>query len=192
MTSANQAVAPALRAAGPFMMLTAAPVSKTGTVESTGTPTKDAQGYIDRVRNYIPLEVIAFFIFANSMVSGDDGQVGSLWGQGDDGGLTMTLANFGSNEFVALASFVVALIGTVIYVKMATDKAGSQTWKLHAAMSCLAFAVWAYALKAEAWDVLGIPIEPSISGFLLGTFTLFSGLIVPVRKDATAGDAPTT
>ncbi|WP_146589433.1 hypothetical protein [Puniceibacterium confluentis] len=184
MTIANQALEPIEKTSRLPFQLTTATVLKSSAVaahnarraaggegKDDAVPDEDGQSYIERVRNYIPLEVIAFFIFANSMVAAGDGGVASL-----------RAGAIGANEFVALASFCVALIGTVFYVKMAADAAKTGTWGLHAVLSCVAFAIWAYAMKAEVWDVLGIPISPVISGFLLGTFTLFSGLFVPVKS----------
>ena len=87
-----------------------------------------------------------------------------------------------ADNFVAVASAVVAVAAVVIFAKMANAKASTQVWVVQSVVSCVAFFVWAYAIGAEVFTVLELPQSPVISGFLLATFTLFSGLIVPVNK----------
>ncbi|WGW05514.1 hypothetical protein [Tropicibacter oceani] len=176
MANATRAITPERQTSGPLMRLTAAPINRNlQDVHKAARDANSTQTYIDRVRNYIPLEVIAFFIFCNAMI--DNGEAPQLLWSG----------SASPDDFVAVATVLVSLVGVVIYVKTAAERADTGTWKLHAVVSCLAFLVWAYAIGAEALPVLGIPQVPSVSGLLLGTFTLFSGLVVPVRKDDAAG-----
>lgn len=162
-------------------------------------PTK--QTYIDRVRNYIPVEVIAFFIFANSLVTlpknltlpavrkciadaGTDkaalSKCPSVWSAMD------------INEWVALITVLVGIIGTVLFVRTAYMDLHSQKksdgtapvaldWRLHAAISVVAFFIWIYALDVKAMKVLAISQSAALSGLLLGSFTLFSGFVIPTK-----------
>lgn len=167
MVIANAAIVPAEKSSGPMFQLTAMPTSpiKDKVVEKGSTEEgveKQAQTYMERIRNYIPVEVIGFFIFCNALVTQDSGKV--------------------ADEFVAVASVVVALVAVVIFTKMANAKASTEIWAVQSFVSGIAFLVWAYAINAEAFTVLHWPQSPVISGFLLATFTLFSGLVVPVKR----------
>ncbi|MFZ7091877.1 hypothetical protein [Primorskyibacter sp. 2E233] len=175
MANSTRSITPELKSSGTLMRLTAAPIDKNLHEASHATRAENAtQSYIDRVRNYIPLEVIAFFIFCNAMIdNGEEPQL--LWS-----------GNASPDDYVAVATVLVSIAGVVIYVKTAADQAGTGTWILHAVVSTMAFLVWAYAIGAEALPVLGIPQVASVSGLLLGSFTLFSGLVVPVKKEPAA------
>ncbi|SLN41067.1 hypothetical protein [Pseudooctadecabacter jejudonensis] len=170
MANANRAIHPKTANRGGITFSTAAIEVPEGTPGTPGTLSTKAQrqSYIDRVRNYIPVEVIAFFIFANSLV--DRENLSS-----DD--VKMTTA------IVAVATVVIGLFATFVYVKMAADQAGNQAWKVHAAMAAVAYCIWVYALDAKVFALIGTNIQDTaLSGLLLASFTLFSGLIVPTQK----------
>jgi len=172
MPTENSAIHPLQKASGSLLTLTAAPQKKAlsdtvvESAQSSERVESQTQTYMDRIRNYVPVEVIGFFIFVNAMIK-DDGD-----------GKTLT----GADSFVAIGSVVVALAAACIFARMANEKADTKVWIVQAMTSSVAFLVWAYAIGAEAVKVIKIPQEPVIAAFLLATFSLFSGLIVPLKK----------
>ena len=80
------------------------------------------------------------------------------------------------------------MLAVVVYTQAMARTAGHGRWGIHATVSIFAFLIWCYAIRAEACDILDLPFVGSVSGLLLGTFTLFSGFIVPVVEKATDGD----
>jgi hypothetical protein len=156
------------------------------------------QNFIDRVRAYIPLEVLAFFIFVNSTVS--DGVGPEILGDAAPArptpwGAESLGAWFGAlsaDDWVALSSVAVSVVAIFLFVRTATGRTGRTAWVLQGLVSTVAFFVWIYAIRAEAFYVAGLHYYPSISGFLLGTFTLFSGFLVPVSasRDPKAPSPP--
>lgn len=179
MPTENSAVHPMEKSSGSFMALTAAPQSKAlpdSAVTDGGSAAgvaSQTQTYMDRVRNYVPVEVIGFFIFVNAMVAQDTNDPSSKM----------------ANDFVAIASIVVSLVAVFVIARMANAKAKTETWVVQASVSACAFLVWAYAVGAQAVSVLDITQEPVIAAFLLATFSLFSGLIVPVKRKSPAPTA---
>ena len=129
------------------------------------------QTFIDRVRTYIPLQVIVFYIFVNSMIDdhpdGPDSIGTSLWSDP---------ASLPIDDWVALVTLAVGVLGVVVFTRRQAKAFGTR-WALHTAMSVLAFFVWCSAIRCEAYEVLEIPIVASISALLLGSFTLLRGLI---------------
>lgn len=153
----------------------------TGTVGSAKP--EDAKNYLDRVRAYVPLEVVAFFIFANSLVLGRVLQ-NEVAIKGKPAVLVTTV-----DGYVAIATLVIGAVATLVYANLAAKTAGRDTWYVQAAVSLVAFFIWAYAIGARALELTIIPVVPSVAGLLLATFTLFSGLIVPVKQPATPAPA---
>ena len=188
--SNNQMVKP-VKASQGRVRLTAATIgrdNRPGTTLSEDEKRVTEQSFIDRVRAYVPLEVLAFFIFVNSMI-GDDQTLTPE--QMRAAGYEKPWPTLWSNsppltpdDYVALATLAVGILATIIFVRTSSAADGRQTWRVQAVVSVLAFLVWGYAIRAEAYYVLDVPFAASVSGFLLGTFTLFSGLIVPVEPDS--------
>jgi hypothetical protein len=158
-------IAPATRESG-YVTLTAE------TVPSTDPDA--AKDYLDRVKAYVPVEVVAFFIFVNSLVLGR--AMTAAVGGGKDVHQAWTV-----DGWVALSALVVGALASVLFTFAAAKKAGQRASRVQALVTLVAFLVWAYALGARAFEVVGILIVPSVAGLLLGTFTLLSGFIVPVK-----------
>lgn len=160
-------VAPAVRTSG---LLT----FSAGTVDDSDV--EAAKDYLGRVRAYVPVEVVAFFIFVNSLVLGT-----KLWtvvAAAKDKKAHEVLT---ADGYVALLALIIAAGASVLYTYVSAKRAGQSAWRVQAAVTLTAFLVWAYALGARAFEVLGLAIVPSLAGLLLAGFTLFSGFIVPVK-----------
>lgn len=132
---------------------------------------EEEQNYLERVQNYIPAEIVALFIFINSLVSEP---------RDADGNVT-------SEGWVALAAVVVSMIGCVVLARVAAKQAGNPAYKLQAFLFTIALLIWIYAMDAKVLVVLKLEPIPALSGLLLVTFTLFSGLVVPSVKAGPAG-----
>jgi len=143
----------------------------------TGQTEEVKQNYFDRIRGYIPVEVVAFYVFVNSLISDHvfktpeeaEIQASGLWALTADG-------------YVAVLSTIFGIVGTVVYIKMTARDNGFAAWKLSATVAIIAFLVWIYAMDAKIFDVLKYEVIPSVSGLLLASFTLFVGIVVPTTK----------
>lgn len=132
----------------------------------------EEQSYLERVQNYIPAEVIAIFIFVNSLIANP---------RIED--------SISVEGFVALASVAVCVVACFVLAKVAAKQAENPAYKLQASMFVVALFIWIYAMDAKVLDVLELEPIPALSGLLLVTFTVFSGLIVPkVAVDAPPED----
>ncbi len=160
-----RAIAPEARTSGVITL-------SGGTVD-TANP-DDAKNYLDRVRAYIPIEVVAFFVFANSLVLGTELKTSKIVEK-------VTVTYLTTDGWSALAALVIGALATLLTAFLASRAKGRQVWLTHAAVSLLAFGAWSYAIGARAYEILNIAIVPSMAGILLAAFTLFSGLIVPVE-----------
>jgi len=161
------------------MRAVAATVRSSGLLTLSGNTVTDsgqdaAKDYFDRVRAYIPIEVVAFFIFVNSGVLGK-----KLWdsvGKGDDLRLVATI-----DGWVALLALIIGAAGSFLVTYIAATRA-KQPWLVQSTVTVIAFLVWTYALGARGFEFLHIVVAPSLAGLLLASFTLFSGFIVPVKN----------
>lgn len=135
----------------------------------TGQNEEVKQNYVDRIRGYIPVEIVAFYVFVNSLISDE---------------VTSELNKFSltADGYVAVLATLFGIFGTVIYIKMTSKDDGIVAWKISAAIAVVAFLIWIYAMDAKVFEVLSLKVIPSVSGFLLATFTLFVGVIVPTTK----------
>lgn len=140
-----------------------------------------ADGYIERVRAYIPVEIIAFFIFVNSLVNSTTIRAES---QTQPARITIE----GADAFVAVAALAVGAVATVVYAYLAAKNNKSPVWTVQATVSLCAFLVWTYAMGGNGYHALGLAVIPSVAGLLLATFTLFSGFVVPVASPAPVAD----
>lgn len=134
------------------------------TGKNNANPERDLQGYLERVRNYIPVEIVAFFMFVNALVT--DKNLTDPTGILVDG-------------WVAIASILVSIAACVMLVRANAQAEDVKVWKLQAVMTVISLVIWTYALDAKYLDVLKIEQVPSVSGLLLGSFTMLSGFIVP-------------
>lgn len=162
-----RAVQPASEGSGPITFR-----GGSVTTSPAAPDNKAANNYLDRVRAYVPVEVIAFFIFVNALV--DSEKVAKF----------VDLKSLTNDQGIALAGLVVGALATIVYARMAATANKTTVWGVQAAISLVAFLVWAYAMGAQAFVVLGMASVPAVAGFLLATFTMISGFIVPVKPAA--------
>lgn len=156
----------------PPPVLQVQPGARAGVAADAQTPPseREFQGYLERVRNYIPAEIVAFFIFVNSLVGN---QVRDAQGTLDVDG------------YVAAAALVASIVGCVLFVRATAKAENNPVWRLQAVVSVVALLIWAYAMNAKIFGVFDVPVVPSVSGFMVACFTLLSGFIVPsMPKDA--------
>jgi hypothetical protein len=153
-----------------------------GSVAAPADSTKAAENYLERVRAYIPVEVLAFFIFVNSLAGAlfapgkTTAQVGGDPAPGEAAARMIT-----ADGWVALAALAIGVLGTALYARTAARTGKTKVWGVQTALAVLAFLIWTYAMGAKAYAVLGIEVIPAVAGLLLATFTLFSGFIVPAK-----------
>lgn len=154
------------------------------------TKTERGDGYLDRVSKYVPAEVIAFFIFVNSIVGDaiDKGMAAAMNGQPAEAGTDSYQALLGSvlsSETmggvgvwaISWVVFAVALAMTPLYLLAMRDPQDTQErpW-MTIAMAMLAFPVWAYAVDAVAFRPWH---DGALASIALATFTIVSGAIKP-------------
>lgn len=139
---------------------------------AAGDQSATMQSYLDRVQNYIPAEIIAFFIFVNSLIAGSVGERTEILGFLNIGG---------AEDWVSVLALGIGLIACWLYAFSAASSEHHSSWKIQAFLWTIAFLIWVYAIDAKVLAVLGIKLVPSLSGLLLATFTLFSGMVVPKK-----------
>ncbi|GEM_PF-4167084 len=144
--------------------------------DGTPTPPPTTQHYLDRVQNYIPAEIVAFFIFVNSLIAGDP--------ESPEAGAGSAATQLSPDNWVGIAALVIGLVGCWVYSKAVSAKDGNPAWKLQALLWSIAFLIWIYAIDAKVLEVFDIDLVPSVSGLLLAGFTLLSGFIVPAKAKA--------
>lgn len=154
------------------------------TAGSIGPKTSDkANDYLARVRAYVPVEVVAFFIFVNALVLG----TALMTTPADGSPSTLT-----PDGYVALLALVTGAAAAWLLTYAASKKKnGGRAAVVQSVVSVFAFGVWAYAMGARGFEVVHLPVVPSVAGLMLGAFTLFSGLVVPVKakEPSTSGQA---
>ena len=153
------------------------------------TDAKDGDGYLDRVAKYVPAEVVAFFIFVNSIlvnavekpaakaltdaVAADSndipGQVRAAIYKIEMAGISVWT--------ISWAVLFIALAMTPVYLKSVSDAAdNAEAPGANIVMSMLAFPFWAYAVDALAFRPWH---DGALASIMLATFTLFSGAVRP-------------
>ncbi len=135
--------------------------------------TEEEQSYLERVQNYIPAEIVAIFVFVNSLVSTPL----------EDGRIT-------PEGWVAVGAVLVCLVACFVFARVAARQVENPSFRFQGWMFAIALLIWIYAMDAKVLEVVGHNPIPSLSGLLLVTFTVFSGLVVPTVKPA--GPAPGT
>src|SRR5687767_7400738 len=87
---------------------------------------KAANNYLDRVRAYVPVEVVAFFVFVNALVDGT--KVTKF----------TSFASLSQDDGIALAGLAIGIIGTILYARMAAAANGTKVWGVQAIVSLAA------------------------------------------------------
>ena len=145
-----------------------------------GTLKPTTQSYLDRVQNYIPAEIIAFFIFVNSLIGSTDTTETTAVG-------FLTIA--GPEDWVGLLALAFGVLACWVYAYSAASNDYHRSWKIQAFMWTIAFLIWVYAIDAKVLAVFGVKLVPSLSGLMLAAFTLFSGMVVPKNDEASPTEA---
>ncbi len=143
-----------------------APIAAVAPAVAGAANQTDTDNYATRMVKYIPAEVIAFYLAADKLFA----KAPEL--------ASATRAD----EFVAknlyyfsVAVFVIGLLFTPLYL-WRSKTAANEPWGVHAVVSMIAFAIWAYAVRGE----ICVPIYSSaIAAFLVLVFTFASGLVKP-------------
>lgn len=136
---------------------------------------EDKQTYLERVQNYIPSEIVAMFVLVNSLIVDPISETNQITAEG----------------FVAIASVVVCLAACFILARVAAKQADNPAYRTQGFMFSIALLIWIYAIDAKVLEVFGLTPIPALSGLLLVTFTVFSGLVVPTVKSVSASDEET-
>ncbi|MBW4651651.1 MAG: hypothetical protein KME20_01095 [Kaiparowitsia implicata GSE-PSE-MK54-09C] len=118
-------------------------------------------GYFERLRKYIPAEVVGFWLTVSGMIQSAAENIpkaGLLW-------------------FL----FVVGLFFTYAWTRRQTQEPGKLTARTQIAISCGAFIVWVFATGgpfAASWE----GYEPLYGSLLLVTYTLAVAFVIPPEK----------
>ena len=171
----SQAIIP-LKGSG-LPTLTTKTVARNKKNNRTGEIEKEKQNYIDRVRGYIPVEVVAFFVFVNSLITDN------VFVRDANDEFIRNISSLTADGYVAIIATIFGVVGTIVYMEMTAKDSGLVTWKFSASMAVVAFLIWIYAMDAKIIDVLNFGVVPSVSGLLLASFTLFVGIVVPTSKE---------
>ncbi len=153
------------------------------------TDSKGGDGYLDRVAKYVPAEVVAFFIFVNSILdnAAEEPVAKALAKALDEKSTDVPGAVRAAIDTVKMAGFsiwniswivlIIALAMTPIYLKSVSDSAdNAEAPGANIVMSMLAFPFWAYAVDALAFRPWH---DGALASIMLATFTIISGAIRP-------------
>ena len=154
-----------------------------------GQDSKGGDGYLDRVAKYVPAEVVAFFIFVNSILdnAAEEPVAKALAKALDEKSTDVPGAVRAAIDTVKMAGFsiwtiswivlIIALAMTPIYLKSVSDSAdNAEAPGANIVMSMLAFPFWAYAVNALAFRPWH---DGALASIMLATFTLISGAVRP-------------
>jgi hypothetical protein len=126
--------------------------------------------YNDRLIKYIPAESIAFYTFVDKLLSG-------YYGLNDKGEPTKTAADW----LFATAPITLLLVGMAgTFAYMWTRRLSNQPWAMHAIISTIAFALWAYTLEGSFFAVHQW-YHVLLAAFLVPGFTFLAGAFEPKR-----------
>ncbi|MBA1141906.1 hypothetical protein [Mesorhizobium neociceri] len=153
------------------------------------TDSKDGDGYLDRVAKYVPAEVVAFFIFVNSILvnavekpaakaltDAVAAESTDIPGQVQAAIYKIEMAGI-SVWTISWAVLFIALAMTPVYLKSVSDAAdNAEAPGANIVMSMLAFPFWAYAVDALAFRPWH---DGALASIMLATFTLISGAVRP-------------
>jgi uncharacterized Tic20 family protein len=123
----------------------------------------EQDGYLERIAKYVPAEVLAFSIFINAIL--DQAM--------RTGGRDATMAGIPVMTIALIALVAGTLLAPffVWYVREDGDD-----WITNAAVSCVAFPFWSYALGAVAFTGYR---DGNLAAILVATFTVMSGVVKP-------------
>ncbi|TGQ71452.1 hypothetical protein EN805_03465 [bacterium M00.F.Ca.ET.162.01.1.1] len=160
-----------------------------GEPDAAGDEPKGGDGYLDRVAKYVPAEVVAFFIFVNSILgnAAEEPVAKALAKALNENSTDVPGAVKGAIEGVKMAGFsvwtiswivlIIALAMTPVYLKSMSDSGDkAEAPGANIVMSMLAFPFWAYAVDALAFRPWH---DGALASIMLATFTVVSGAIRP-------------
>ena len=128
--------------------------------------TAEEQSYLERVQNYIPAEIVAIFIFVNSLISTPVDANGKVTPEG----------------WVAFSTVLVCIVACFLFARVAAKQVDNPAFRLQGWMFVIALLIWVYAIDAKVLQVVGHEPIPALSALLIVTFTMFSGLLVPTVR----------
>jgi hypothetical protein len=151
------------------------------------TDSKGGDGYLDRVAKYVPAEVVAFFIFVNSILANavEKPVAKAMAAASNDEAISGKVREAIDLEKMAgisvwtisWAVLFIALAMTPVYLKSVSDSAdNAEAPGANIVMSMLAFPFWAYAVDALAFRPWH---DGALASIMLATFTIISGAIRP-------------
>jgi MFS superfamily sulfate permease-like transporter len=130
-------------------------------LQSGAEPNLPKDDYPDRLRKYIPAEVVGFWLAVSGMVQSAADNIpkaGLLW-----------------------LLFVIGLVFTFGWTRRRTNAPGKPTAWTQIAISCGAFVVWVFATGgplAASWE----GYEPLYGSILLITYTTGVAFVIPPEK----------
>jgi len=127
--------------------------------------------YKDRLVKYIPAESIALYTFADKLVV-------AYYGIDAAGHATRVPADL-VFSIAPWVLFLLGLVGTPIYLYR--QRLSDQPWELHAALSTIAFILWAYTLGGSLILVLQC-YHVVVAGIAAPVFTFIAGWFEPKPK----------
>jgi hypothetical protein len=122
--------------------------------------------YKDRLVKYIPAESVALYAFTDKLLI-------AYYGINDLGAATKMAAD-AALPIISWGLFLLGLVGTPIYLYK--QRLSGQPWKLNAAISTVAFALWVYTLGGSVilihhwYHVLVAGISAPVFTFIAGWF----------------------
>ncbi|WP_217575662.1 hypothetical protein [Mesorhizobium sp. GbtcB19] len=150
---------------------------------------KKGDGYLERVAKYVPAEIVAFFVFVNSILDNavDEPVAKALTKALDEKSTDVPGAMRAAIDGVKMAGFsvwivswivfVIALAMTPLYLKSISDAADqAEAPGANIVMSMLAFPFWAYAVDAVAFRPWH---DGALASIMLAIFTVISGAVRP-------------
>ncbi|KEQ08276.1 hypothetical protein [Pseudorhizobium pelagicum] len=120
----------------------------------------------ERLIKYIPAESVAFYTFADKLLVSHH----NLAGVPPQGGWPPIAVG------LAWAFLLLGILGTPVYLRRGA--AVGQPWKLHAAISTVAFILWAYTLSGSIFLIYQI-YDVFYAALLAPVFTFVAGLVEP-------------
>lgn len=91
-----------------------------------------------------------------------------------------------ADGWVAVGSVVICIVVCFVLARVAAKQVNNSAYRLQGWMFVIALLIWIYAMDAEVLHAIRVQKIPALSGLLLVTFTVFSGLLVPTIEPADA------
>jgi len=130
--------------------------------------------YLERVAKYVPAEIVAFFIFASSILKQSHADLLARNAKPEE----FVMAGI-SLDKIGIAVFLLALVCVPIYLWRQAEPGDSPF--LNAAMATALFPIWGYAVEGVGvthW----LPFDGHLASIVLGAASLLSGLVGPKTK----------